>query len=177
MRSVKKVNFFLFQSKALAKTKILTGFPRFRKKITENVCVKYRSGYIVINREVAAATLSLLYMKSEFEQLIEKYQKGLLSDQEKELLDAWFDSLGHDAAHAVRKEAERKVLKQRVMAGLVSSDVRKPAVARTRTLSSVRIWGIAASVLLLAVASFAIRQYVWWGDESIPQELTAASVE
>jgi len=116
-------------------------------------------------------------MKSEFEQLIDKYQKGLLSGEEKELMDAWFDSLGNDAAHPARTEAERKLLKQQVMAGLVSTDATKPMAGRTGVLSPVRLWSIAATLLLLAVASFAIWRYTSWGDDALPQELTMSSTE
>jgi len=116
-------------------------------------------------------------MKSGFEQLIEKYQKGLLSDQEKQLMDAWFESLGHDAAHPMRTEAERKLLKQRVMAGMVSGTASNGGVARTRVLSARGVWSIAATLLLLAAASFMIWQYALPEDEAIPQELTALSAE
>lgn len=114
-------------------------------------------------------------MKSEFERLIEKYQKGLLSGKEKELMDEWFDSIGHDEAHSARTEAEQRFLKKRVMASLVPGDVSKPAGARTRTLTPVRLWRIAASLLLLAVGSFVTWQYV--SKETVPQELTISSSE
>jgi transmembrane sensor len=105
--------------------------------------------------------------KSEFEQLIEKYQQGLLSGKEKELMDAWFEALGRDEAHPLRTEAEREGLKKRVMAGM---HARKPQ-------APVRIWRIAASLLLVAAASFTI----WWYTHnqsdilSAPQELTTSS--
>jgi transmembrane sensor len=107
--------------------------------------------------------------KSEFEQLIEKYQQGLLSGKEKELMDAWFDDLGRDEARPLRTEAEREGLKQRVMAGVQGS----------KSHAQVRVWRIAASLLLVAAASFAIWKYTTTpGDTlSIPQELTASSTE
>lgn len=110
-----------------------------------------------------------LYMKnSEFERLIEKYQKGLLSGKEKELMDAWFDAMGRDEAHRLRTEAERDRLKQRVMAG----------VRGNRTSTPVRVWRIAASILLVAAASFAVWQYTTHqGYQPIRQELTASSAE
>ncbi|MBT1708636.1 FecR domain-containing protein [Fulvivirgaceae bacterium PWU5] len=106
--------------------------------------------------------------KSEFEQLIEKYQRGLLSGKEKELMDAWFDAMGRDEVKPLRTEAEREGLKRRVMAG----------VRRSRTSTPVRVWRIAASILLVAAASFAVWQYTTRpGDQPIPRELTASSEE
>jgi ferric-dicitrate binding protein FerR (iron transport regulator) len=105
---------------------------------------------------------------SEFERLIEKYQQGLLSGKEKELMDAWFDAMGRDEAHPLRTDAERDRLKQRVMTGVRGS----------RTLIAVRVWRIAASILLVAAASFAVWQYTaHQGYEPALQELTASSAE
>ncbi|MBT1688967.1 FecR family protein [Dawidia soli] len=106
--------------------------------------------------------------KSEFEQLIEKYQQGLLSGKEKELMDAWFDAIGRDEAHPLRTTAERDVLRRRVMAG----------VHGHKTWAPVYAWRIAASLLLIAVASFAIWQYIAH-DAYLPvaQQLTASSAE
>jgi len=114
-------------------------------------------------------------MKSEFERLIERYRKGLLSGKEKELMDEWFDSIGRGEVHPARTEAERVLLKQRVIASLKSGDVPKAAVTRVRTLTPARIWGIAASLLLLTAASFVTWQYV--SRETVPQELTVSSSE
>jgi ferric-dicitrate binding protein FerR (iron transport regulator) len=114
-------------------------------------------------------------MKSEFEQLIEKYQRGLLSGKEKELMDEWFDAMGSDEVHPARTEAAQKLLRQRVMAGLASEETRRPVGARARTLTPVRIWSIAASLLLLAAASFMTWKYV--SRETVPQELTISSAE
>jgi ferric-dicitrate binding protein FerR (iron transport regulator) len=106
--------------------------------------------------------------KSEFEQLVEKYQQGLLSGKEKELMDAWFDAVGRDEAHPLRTDTERDRLKQRVMTG----------VRGNKTLTPVRVWRIAASILLVAAASFAVWQYTTRpGDQPILQELTASSEE
>jgi len=115
-------------------------------------------------------------MKSEFEQLIEKYQKGLLSGREKELMDEWFESIGRDA-RPMQTEAAQKRLKQSVMAGLHSYEASKPAMARTKAWSPVQIWSVAASLLLLALASFIIWQYVPNEENIAPQELTASSSE
>jgi ferric-dicitrate binding protein FerR (iron transport regulator) len=106
--------------------------------------------------------------KSEFEQLVEKYQQGLLSGKEKELMDAWFDAIGRDEVHSLRTEAERESLKRRVMAVVRGSKMSTP----------VRVWRIAASILLVAAASFAVWQYATRpGDQPILQELTASSEE
>jgi len=114
-------------------------------------------------------------MKSEFERLIERYQKGLLSGREKELMDEWFDSIGHDEVHPARTEEERIILKQRVIARLASGDVPAPSVTRVSMLTPIRIWGIAASLLLLAAASFVTWQYV--SRETVPKELMVSSSE
>ena len=110
-----------------------------------------------------------LYMnKSEFERLIEKYQQGLLSGKEKELMDAWFDAMGRNEAHPLRTEAEREGLKRQVMAGIRGN----------RTSTPVRVWRIAASILLVAAASFAVWQYTRRQDyQPMLQELTASSAE
>jgi ferric-dicitrate binding protein FerR (iron transport regulator) len=106
--------------------------------------------------------------KSEFERLIEKYQQGLLSGKEKELMDAWFDAMGRHEARPLRTEAERERLKRQVMAG----------VRGNRTSTPVRVWRIAASILLVAAASFAVWQYTRHpGYQPILQELTASSAE
>jgi transmembrane sensor len=113
--------------------------------------------------------------KSEFEQLIEKYRQGLLTGREKELMDAWFESLGRDEELPLRTEAEREVLKRRVMAGLDRQAWREPVAGPVRKLWPARVWKIAASVLLVAAVSLAVWQYAARYMEAAPRIFVASA--
>jgi transmembrane sensor len=115
--------------------------------------------------------------KSEFEQLIEKYELGLLSGREKELMDAWFESLGQDEVRPLRTEAEREGLKQRVMAGLAGHEARGSRVETAKAVLPMRLWKVAASIILVAAASYAVWQYTSRITFIEPQVLTALSAE
>lgn len=114
---------------------------------------------------------------SEFERLIEKYRQGLLSGEEKQLMDEWFDAVGKNEVQPVRSEEERLDLKMRIMAARGFSHgsgvVTNKEVWGRRFL---RVWQIAASILLVAAFSYAVWQFSFLSKKLSPaKQITSSS--
>lgn len=89
----------------------------------------------------------------EFGRLIEKYQKGQLSNKEKKLFDLWFESMGNDDG----KEAWTDEDKQRLKAKILSS--MKPDQKSVFMNKFKVIHRVAASVIVLAALAYTVLQY------------------
>lgn len=110
----------------------------------------------------------------EFKRLIEKYQQGLLSDKEKQLVDEWFETIGSDKVKNTAEvtfppgwtSEDKFNLKKKILAQIEVED--QPTLhfdmetlsIPPRITSIERVWyRAAAAVLLLATLSYTIWQF------------------
>lgn len=98
----------------------------------------------------------------EFSRLIEKYQKGLLTGEEKMRLDKWFDA--QETSNISWSENDEETLKNEILRKL-KTDHRSIAPQRTRSLNVA--WRIAASIVLLASLTYLVAQYAGGRSEKI----------
>lgn len=87
-----------------------------------------------------------------FKRLIERYQRGLLSEKEKALMDEWFASFDQEA-DASFSSADQDRLKGKIMAEITQSDKHRPL---GETAFRLNAWKVAASLLLLVAFSYAL---------------------
>jgi len=107
----------------------------------------------------------------EFKQLIERYQQGLLSEREKQLLDEWFDAMGQDNVHHLWTTENKLNLKKNILQQIEGKEIKTAAGAE---LGSVPLrslpfswrgsyfraaYRIAASILLLGTISYFVWQF------------------
>jgi transmembrane sensor len=90
----------------------------------------------------------------EFSRLIEKYQKGLLTGEEKMRLDKWFDA--QETSNIIWSENDEVRLKSEILRKL-KTDHRSITPQRTTPLNVA--WRIAASIVLLASLTYLVTQY------------------
>ena len=103
----------------------------------------------------------------EFKRLIEKYQQGELSGEEKKLMDEWFDAIGRDNAQNTADtnwtNDDKLNLKKKILAQ-IKVEEQRPAVAEDlhflrRITIGPKVWYRAAASVLLAALSFTLWQY------------------
>ena len=97
----------------------------------------------------------------EFSDLIEKYQKGLLSREQKKLVDEWFDSMGNEKIQDAWIEKDQLRLKNKILSE-IRDDKKSISPSHKRSILNVRFRGvyrIAASITLLAIFTYLIWQY------------------
>lgn len=92
----------------------------------------------------------------QFEQLLEKYQAGLLKGEQQELMDHWFDSFDEEESenwpNTNRTELKAKILKQ------INTHSTKPNFTIQRNPK--RHWfKVAAAILALAISSLVVWEY------------------
>lgn len=92
---------------------------------------------------------------SEFDQLIEKYQKGLLEGAQKELMDRWFDSLADGKQASDWDAIMEEELKTRILDSIRETKVRSlnPEKGKTKWMS------IAAAVAVLVACTYFVWNY------------------
>lgn len=110
----------------------------------------------------------------EFNRLIERYQQGLLSGKEKQLMDEWFETIGRDNVQNTAEvtfvygwtNEDKFNLKKKILAQIEVEE--QPTLhfdteslsAPPRIASINRVWyRAAAAVLLLATLSYAVWQF------------------
>lgn len=105
----------------------------------------------------------------EFGRLIEKYQKGALSDSEKILFDKWFNELGNTGVKETWTTEDKQILKSRIL----------DEIRATKAPVSINRFGgmyrIAASLLLLATLSYIIWQYSVSGQMDVTTQNATSS--
>ncbi len=94
----------------------------------------------------------------EFSRLIEKYQKGLLSGKEKELVEEWFETMGNEEVQNPWIEKDKVRLKNKILSEIRvdSKSISNGSFFKNGFRSAYRI---AASITLLAIFTFLIWQY------------------
>ncbi|MBR9854330.1 MAG: FecR domain-containing protein [Algicola sp.] len=92
---------------------------------------------------------------SEFDQLIEKYQKGLLEGAQKELMDRWFDSLVDGKQASDWDAIMEEELKTRILDSIRETKVRSlnPEKGKAKWMS------IAAAVAVLVACTYFVWNY------------------
>ena len=94
----------------------------------------------------------------EFKRLIEKYQQGLLTDEEKRLVDEWFASIGNQQHDEQWTPSRERKLGERIISS-IGVEENRPVLISDRAPSRRHLrmaYRIAASVLIVACA------YVGW---------------
>ena len=95
----------------------------------------------------------LMMDEREFSKLIKKYQRCELSENERKLLDDWFEKLGQDKVHALWTTDDKFALKQRILQRIKGGDEQDDSATRKGVVA---LWRVAAAILLLAVSSYII---------------------
>ncbi len=106
----------------------------------------------------------------EFKKLVERYQQGLLSGREKQLLDEWFNAMGQDNVQELWTPEEKLSLKKKIVQQIKGKEIKAsggaelaplPVRLGSKSLRSGRsfraAYRIAASILLLVAVSY----FVW----------------
>ena len=118
----------------------------------------------------------------EFKRLIEKYQEGLLSGDERALLDQWFEVFAKDGNTVEWTEAEKATLKRKILSR-VNADRKNIFMdgARKNVLSSRSVWHtsfrVAAAILLFVAVSYGVQQWHERGKSEETAMLRASAVE
>lgn len=92
---------------------------------------------------------------SKFEDLIEKYQKGLLDERQSKLLDAWFDNLSEIDNEVKWPESRKEHVKLQLLAKINNDNPKK----RIYPMYSRKWVSMAASIAALIVSVFFVWNY------------------
>ncbi|KAB7530222.1 DUF4974 domain-containing protein [Flagellimonas olearia] len=92
---------------------------------------------------------------SEFDQLIEKYQKGLLEGSQKKLMDKWFDALGNDEQDSDWDKTGEEQLKRKILDSIHGTKVRSLNKGPHHT----KWMSIAAAVAVLIACTYFVWNY------------------
>lgn len=106
---------------------------------------------------------AIIMDESEFRQLIEKYQEGLLSGHEKALLDEWFDALGKNNTPGGWMIEDKIKLRHKILQQIRKERILSAGAFQRAPLSPEWPWRnifrAAASFLLLLTISFLVWQF------------------
>lgn len=115
--------------------------------------------------------------ESEFKRLIERYQQGLLSGRQKQLLDEWFNVMGQHNVHHLWTPEDKLSLKKKILQRIEEKETEPSGVVepvrairlRNESVRSLPVsrrgnyfrtaYRIAASILLLVTVSYFVWQF------------------
>ena len=101
--------------------------------------------------------------ESEFTELLDRYEKGQCTGAEKELIEMWLDSTGIKRQNAFKNETERISVKNTLRQAIYN---RAGVTTRARIqMYNSLLLKIAASILLIAVASYGVFTYSGYRSE------------
>lgn len=105
----------------------------------------------------------------EFGCLIEKYQKGQLSDKEKKTLDKWFESMGNENVTEPWADDDKQRLKAKILSSM------KPDKKSVFMNKLQGIYRVAASIILLATLAYMVSQYAGMNQKITIQQATSSA--
>lgn len=105
----------------------------------------------------------------EFGLLIEKYQKGQLSNKEKKMLDKWFENMGNENVKEAWADEDNQRLKTKILSSM------KPAKKSVFMNKFQGIYRVAASIILLATLAYLVSPYASVKQKIAIQQATSSA--